>query len=448
MIFLKKLTPFTLPFLLAACGNDDLDPDAINAPDIYEFTSVTDPSAISSVDYKDATTRLVLIKELEHLLNSDYLQRYAEDNGKEAAVALLNRVYEGGTKLDFSDNLISVNLYDDSSTPTPIQSINFTNETATFSSLSENINLKEAMPGIRINLPLRKIVNGAYVGEFLGWSIININNGDAFPNTMIQQWFDKIATLATDTDNSGEFDTTTQFSESNINYRDLIITFLSASIPYSEITNIHLNTDGLTADNSQNDSSLPYTQLEHHWDMAFGYFGTRVTAKNESLENIAATANNSVNLVNEMVFDTAAATAQRDLDAVSGTSYLSRSIIKSALTGRQLISSNRTSQLDSYSKIISDSWEKTLAATLIHHINGTIDNGLTPNFDHWSHMKAYSLALQFNPNTSMPIDTMRNILNSFGTTPGSDQDYLINIFNIRSVIQKNYQFPIDDSKNW
>ena len=113
----KKVALISLPLLLTACGDDDLDPDSINAPDVYNFTSLTDPSAVSSVDYKEATTRLVLIEELNYLIGSQYFLEYAESHGKDDAIILLNRAYTEGTKSSFINNLASVSLYTGNSNP-------------------------------------------------------------------------------------------------------------------------------------------------------------------------------------------------------------------------------------------------------------------------------------------------------------------------------------------
>ncbi len=449
MISLKKLTPFTLPFLLAACGNDDLDPDAIDAPDTYEFNSLTDPSAMTSVDYSEATTRLVLIKELEYLINSEFLQDYGEQHDKEAVVALLNRVYREGTKPDSTNNLASVNLYDNSTTPTPIKSINFTDDTTTFTALMSNVNLQEVIPGLNTNIPTREIQDIEGNGDFIGWRLEGNSNGNTYAIGMIQSWFEVIATLATDVDDLGNVNTASQFSSNNINYRDLIISFLSASIPYFEVTNIHLHEDALEADNSHSTSSQSYTQLEHHWDMAYGYFGTTITAKTQSLTSLLATQSASLENANERIYDIAAEAAQRDIDSLLNSSAISRSFINNTIDGRTLISLNKTSSLYQYRKNILDNWEKTLAATLIHHINGSIGLGFTVNLDHWAHMKAYALALQFNPNPLLSEQVLLDIHSLIGELPKvGNKNYLKDLLLARDKIQASYNFPLSDVQKW
>ncbi len=108
MKILKGTTLFALPLLLVACGNDDLDTISIQAPDVYEFTSLLDPSAISSVDYKEATTQLILINELDHFIASDALQ---VGNSKEDALSKMNSLYKSGTQTFAINNLLTSDIY-------------------------------------------------------------------------------------------------------------------------------------------------------------------------------------------------------------------------------------------------------------------------------------------------------------------------------------------------
>ncbi len=444
----KKVALISLPLLLTACGDDDLDPDSINAPDVYDFTSLTDPSAVSSVDYKEATTRLVLIEELNYLIGSQYFLEYAESHGKDDAIILLNRAYTEGTKSSFINNLASVSLYTGNSNPTPINSINFTGNIVTFDSLSENVNLKEAMPGISTNIPTRTIESNEENGDFIGWEIEGNLDGNSYADNMIQDWFEVIAELLTDKDDFDEFDRTTQFIKDNINYHDLIISFLRASIPYSEISNRHLSPAVLAASNDQNDSTSPYTLLEHNWDMAFGYYGAPINIKLRSSANIIAAQTSSVTTINDHVFSIAGSAAQRDLDSPTNTSTLTKSFINAALTGRKLITLDNREQLADFAPILISNWEKTLAATLVHHINHSIaSSGNTVNLEHWAHMKAYALAMQFNSNTDE--QTLLDLHRLIGDLPLlNNRNYLIGLLEARGKLQNTYILPLSDLQNW
>ncbi len=427
MNFLKKLTPFTLPFLLAACGNDDLDPNDIQSPDTYEFTSITDPSATSSVDYREATTRLTLIKELEYLIESDELQAFGQETkSKEAVIALLNRVYDGGTQLSYSNNLMDVNLYDEASpAPTQVKGINVNDNTLTFTdnSLAENINLKDAL---------------------------SLN-----ANLQIQNWFISIALLAIDDDD------TTRFSSFGYDYQALIIGYLSVVMPFDQVSNHLLSTNNLGASNARDDSTTPYTLLEHNWDLAFGYFGTSTSAKIKSLDAITNGQENSVSHINYYVFDFAAETAQRDLQSTLREANFSQSLIELFLDGRTTISlnethdsfSNQSTLITNYAADILYHWERALAATLIYHTKNTITNRYSAdeyNY-HWAMMTIYAQAIAIYPNSAITDDLLTSLTKDKvdpTTNLASQTTYLGTLVDAERDTKDIYGFSSSDVSSW
>ncbi len=425
MIFLKKLTPFTLPFLLAACGEDDYDSSGIQAPNAYEFSSLTDPSAPSSVDYREATTQLTLIKELEYLIGSDELQAYGQANGRDAVIDLLNRVYEGGTQANFSNNLAAVNIYDnDLSTPTPIKGIDVSDGTLTF-----------AADSFSVNTNLKSTVSAAI-------------------NEQIQSWFLNIATLAIDTNDD------TRFTNNEFNYQALIIGYLAVVMPFDQVSNTYLSTSSLAANNSRNDSNSVYTQLEHNWDLAFGYFGTSTSAKTQSLDAIITTPTSNVSHINDFVFDMAAVTAQRDLDSTLREANFSQAIVENFLDGRTAISldeshdsfSNQRSLINNNATDILYNWERALAATLIYHTKNTIINRYVAddyNY-HWAMMTVYAQAIAIYPDSLLDPEVIAALTKSkLGTLELAKQTiYLQTLYEAEQDIKATYNFSSSDVSSW
>ncbi len=474
MNFLKKLTPFTLPFLLSACGDDDIEASLYTAPSSYDFPSRTNTASQSSVNYREATTRLVLIKELEHFIGSDYLQKLGtslvNDLGTIAALSrmteILNAIYETGTK-GGALSLASHNLYnlydpnnEETSGSTSIKGMSFLNAPPLYSSLTANVNIKDAMPGIITSIPNRQEENS--LGEFYGWYITNNLDGDTYADIMVTGWLEMIAKLAIDGDDE------TKFIQGNNNYQSLIISFLSTSIPYFQIANVHLNpSQGLNAGNSILNQLTDYTPLEHQWDLAFGYYGTMRSANNESLDTIISIPSTPIMDLNSLytgsVFDMAAATAQRDNDATFHDVYMSENIVNNFLQGREittldnpdLVDNDKQALINSKAISIVTGWEKALAATLVHHINRTIDNGASLNDTYkmsWSNMKAHALALQFSPHSTIDLDTLKDIHNAIGQQPHSRSStiniYLADILEARDTIQAIYNFSDENVQRW
>jgi len=464
MKFLKRLTPFTLPFLLAACGDDDLDTSGIQAPNVYEFSS----RSASSVDYKEVTTQMVLIKELEYLIGSGHLQTYALGVSEEGIINLLNQVYEGG-----SSNLIANNLYDSSTTPTPISGIttDLDKLQIDFSSFPENVNLKSKMPGENTDL-IHRDSDDSQIGNLIGWSISGILNKDEdqLSNKMIQAWFASIAKLAKD-------EPGTTFRSNGFDYQALVTSYLSTAIPYFQATNILLNSEsGLKANNTSQD---PYTALQHNWDLAFAYFGasrqykTNNKTQNSSANGLDGNGDEHIDLFSEYNFLHAKTTANLDNTTVLTDTDYSQIIMQAFLNGRQLIddhiaNGNETllSELNNQARIIRKYWELSIAAQLIHHLNNTsqlvtfygqnavIDAAYARS---WAYTKSYAIALQFNPSSIITFDQLTEtqttgihalISQSPETTASKLRSYQIKLLTARDLIAAIYDFSETNTLNW
>ncbi len=478
MAFLKNLTPFTLPLLLAACGNDDVDPNAINTPDIYEFSSQTVPSMASSVDYKEATTRLILINELKHLIGSDYLQSYGKDKTKVQVINLLNRLYLTGTKSG-DNNLANFNLYDlhdpdDAEEPgaTPIKGIAIESELpllqSSFANLAANVNLKDKMPGIVSDLIYKDSEDNA---DFIGWQITGIFDDNALPDEMIQQWFDIIGELAADGDDN------TKFIKNGIDYQQLVSTFLLGAISYGQATNQHLyiNAESNNASDANDDG---YTPLQHHWDLAFGYYGaakhlgqltqTQIIEKPD--HNFV---NDSIDLYSEYNFDFPINAALRDQAMILADTDYSGITNTAFLTGRHIIQSNfQEMDMDysSYASTIVENWELSLTATILHYLNKTrVDLAVYQIYPilfddyaySWSTLKGLSLALQFNPQSKLSYEQLNDFQNKLKTTPkiyndpetkpqseaGRITDYSADIYQALPIFS-DILFPGRNTRDW
>jgi hypothetical protein len=468
--------PFVLGLSLTGCGDDNLNPDDIGAPDTYNFSSQTSRSGESSVDYRDAITRLVLIKELEYLIGSKFLQDYATGKTKEEVVTLLNRVYTHGTA-----SLATNNIYDlhdpegiEVAGPTPINGLTLMSglnlQQTHFNELSPNINLSSVMPGKAYDL---HYVDGNEKIAFLGWSISGVTDENDMPEAMIQQWFGVIADLAIDGDSS----TRVVHTNSGRDYQKLISTFLLGAIAYGQSVNLHLN-KGLDSENSDTASDLSYTPLQHHWDMAYGYYGA---ARQLSQLTKSQTANqpdhnyegSDIDIFSEYTFDYPRDAAKRDIGTVLYNTNFYGNPMQAFLNGRQIIDSyfpdNTTNNseflvdLDIQKNMIIDQWEKTIAATAIHYINETAESVLyygqvailnAEYFKDWSRAKGYLLALQFNPDTKIGYADYQELHNLLGAGPELDPNprdlykYAGKMNSTHTIFQSNYGFSTSNIQEW
>ncbi len=472
MIFLKKLTPFTLPFLLAACGNDDLDPSDLHTPDTYEFSSLTVPSAESSVEYKEVITRHILINELNHLIGSEYLQTVGATQGKDAVIELLNRIYKIGTK-DQLNNLVSVNLYDaESADATPINGTPLLSGLAllqtTFSDLSPNINLQDVMPGIAYDLPYRDEFNADF-GELIGWEKFDVGDEDLLPDALIQHWFERIATFASDDDDS------TSYFEANLDYKTLIVQFLSATLSYPQVATFHLNEQqGLVAENSN--IGQPYTNLQHQWDLAFGHYGLARDAKSLGASQISEQADNdsngdgTIDLYAEYSYAFAQHAALKDMQSTFVDTNFSTKTVQAFLTGRQLIDLNYSdstqihnfrSKINEQASNILTNWENSLIATMVQNINALSKSvsyvELAPSLEQtyatqWANLKATALSLQFNENSPLGEDKLEALHSYIGSSPiimrAGIPYYTTDLFDARTLLQSQFNISQDNINAW
>ncbi len=480
MKFLKKLTPYTLPLLLVACGNDDLAEFSVTTPDVYEFSSLTDPSAPSSVNYKEATTRLMLIKELEYLIGSDYLQHVGHQSGKEAVLELLNTIYRGGTK-DNVTSLVNSNIYShydpegkEQPGKTNIKSIELEAGDSllqsSFSDLTQGINLQDIMPGRGIPLLHQENSNDLFVG----WNSKN-NTANQMSDYLIQTWFIGIAQLAEDSNSEGEADLSTKYT-AVLDLKQLVITFLMGSIPYLQSSSIHLGLDDGLATSNSIETSTPYTNLQHQWDMAFGYFGSPINANTLEITQLKNSAyfdtnsDNSIDLTSEYNFYFSQNAATRDADATLFDTRFHRDTQSGFLYGRALIDNQLSdpsvdldtlkSELFNVKKTILENWDDAIAAKMIHHINNI--GAIAPDWElsdiynrsylyHWSELKALATILQFNAHSKIDIETLKTMHDDIANIP--DKSHLINsflkkLFKIRAQLASTYNFSQEAIEFW
>jgi hypothetical protein len=276
-------------------------------------------------------------------------------------------------------------------------------------------------------------------------------------NVQIQDWFFNIATLAAD------FNKDTRFTNNGFNFKALVVGNLSVTMPFQQVSNTFLSASNLAADNTRNDSSSSYTQLEHNWDLSFGYFGSSKLAKTLSLDKVISINTNKTNNVSSLddfVFDVAAATAQRDFDSTLRESNFSKAIIEGFLNGRTSITLNeshklyskQTSLINQYASAILYNWEKSLAATLIYHTKNTIINRYKTNdYDyHWAMMTVYAQAIASYKNSLLPPETITLLTNDKLSTEDINKQtiYLETLFEAEQTIKTTYGFSRSDVSSW
>lgn len=476
---LAKAISVSMPFIfglgLFGCEDDNLNPSIINTNNSYEFSqhrSVNNP-----VNYLEATTALLLIDELDTLINSSYLQTFGQEHGYQATLALLNRVYKLGTSETEPDSLWNSNVYAiDSAESTPLNAVNLSNELLTYSQLAPNVSLQSLSPGFNQPLHNRYQPSSSVdennttgdVGYFVGWTILNIQDGDVAFDKVIQLWLAEIAKLASDQDS------TTKFRNGPINYRALITTTLKTSIPYFQASHNSFNQKTIAELATDNPESL-----KSLWDLGFGYSGMATHANDKKFsshtDQWANGAENLADLKQNNVSNTALFALLADEKSPYADIAYFNDLYTGFITGQSLLSIEQPnlndkeiqSHLYSTSSKILDTWEKALLAKLIGHLNDTVDEANivhitkiahTEYIDAWSNLKACAIALQFNPNSPLGITGLADIHRHIGNAPAGAnavREFQASLVSdrlddpaLRNVLQYIYDFSTIDTQSW
>ena len=95
-------------------------------------------------------------------------------------------------------------------------------------------------------------------------------------------------------------------------------------------------------------------------------------------------------------------------------------------------------------------WEKAVAATAIHYVNDSLQDLNSADLDaadlakHWSELKGFALAFQFNPRSPMSDADFVKLHNLIGEAPSLDESYKADLIEARALMGTAYSF---DSAN-
>lgn len=460
------------------------------APNIYEFSSRFDGR--SNVSFTGQTFRQILINNLEFFMSS--LKR---KEGK-----------RGGYPGSVTDAVVAMNSYFKFRSNGPLKSHGSINGLSRHHLQFKDLNgtVREVSEGSiynAIQLPAKNLVSkiagndnllrnrelkGWGSTHFYGLNLLDINadkQNDLFvePEDFIQAIFQTVAKNAFTgvpfTVPNGALEVQSidnaNITEDGVDLAQIVHKFLQGSVAFSQASGDYLSTDmgpgkGLNGDNTKPyKSSKNYTALEHFWDEAFGYFGAArdfaTYTDMEIAEKLSKDSNGDgkISVLREKnIGEVAQNSAQMDLQVEhdgEGGLDLSGEAIMSFIAGRELISKKPAGYLkyvQAHAAIAIGVWEKTLAATVIHYINSTLEvmDGygttkyfLTTHAKSWSGMKGYALAFQFNPTSQLSLSDFETFHNLVGDKPTlmtasmtDINDYKENLLKARDILRKAFGF--------
>ena len=429
---LKCSILFASALLIACGGGDDDNPvdsgsggsTTIDMPTAYVFDSRFNDGE-SSVAYSGQTVRNLLLQDLKIFI---------DNLGKEGA--------ESATV----DDLLQFYAYDDG--------LNL-----------ESLTTGGDMPVVEnrySSISTGKNLSGKISSEVV------IGYGKT-ADELVREWFEIIAANSQDTDKLG---TPAVYTDDNgVDLTQMINKVLIGAVPYYQATGVYLG--GLLEDeNGSPVEGKSYTEMEHHWDEAFGYFGAARDYSRYSDDQLAggvgdytfdSNGDGQIDFKSEYNFGLSRNAGKRDKGG-SGVN-LSGDIFAAFLAGRTLIvNQGSVSEIAAQREAAANGMEKVIAATVVHYINDTLSDMAALGTDdenrvnlnkHWAEMKGFTVALQYSPFRLIGQGQLEELHGIMGQAPsyeapGSDAyDGIVSSYmRAKDVLQEAYGFSADNMANW
>ena len=456
------------------------------APSVYQFKSRSDANS-SSVSYTGQSFRQVLNSDLKAFMGS--LKRGNYDGLSEDAYLAMDSYYSYR-----SDNDLDVPgaIYGFSNFMTKAKSIDGSilpaSEGVFYDDLQENgKQLRNKTAGN--DNPLRR-------GELKGWNSKTLQNlnldlvdGDANdkvePEDLVDFWMKACAHNASEENPflaevaEGKFQRVESacVTEDGLDITQLVQKFLHGSVSFSQAARDYLSVNlgaskGLNASNELKEGSL-YTAQEHHWDEAFGYYGSARDYLNYQAIDIAkglsidTDGNGKINMMSEKNYGLSINAAKHELGAAGKDVSLVFESGDAFIKGRHLIAQGN----DSLKPLIRAqairalaAWEKTIAASVIHYINktmsemsqwGTDEYLFKDHAKYWSEMKGFALAFQFSP-VSLLSDKGFDLVHSLmrdkpvlgHASPEEITTYKEQLLEARGILAEAFEFSDETVSKW
>ncbi len=407
---------------------DDVGPDTSEdvveqRPTTYTFPSKP-VSGADSVDYDGQVLRQVLLQNLTSYIG-----------GLTAAIdgATFAPTQEGEVvaALDFYFRFDGDSYGDEphgvSTTPAPLQS--------TYADVSAGRDIVGKLAGNDAATDHKD-----WSTEFVGWSDASIaahGGSITSPEGLVVAFFETLEAQAL-ARVDGDIPTGTDgahlpvyVTPTGLDLQQLIQKTLHGALSFSQAADDYLDSEhpgkGILASNVAAEGAK-YTPLGHGWDEGFGYWGAARDYAAYSDEELAGKGGDAarklgyfdtdgdgaVDLTQEFNWGVSTNAAKRDLGShADAKTDFTGDLWNAFLEGRWIIhqadgelTPDELAALEAQRDIAVLTWEKVIAATVVHYINDTLKEmakfdtdaySFAKHAKGWSEMKGFALAFQFNP---------------------------------------------------
>ena len=417
--------------VVISCSDDTVtepDNDKITVPGAYSFASRFETGK-SSVSYTGQIVRNLLVQDIKILI---------DQTGK-----------PGGNLVTATDILALYDYQDSDNLNSPTTTGNLPPLETSYSLISTGKNL---------------------TGKISGATLIGTNK--TVDQTM-REWFAEVEALSKDASRLGT--PMAHTNDQGLDLSQLINKVLLGSVVYYQGTGIYLASITDRDNTAQKGGTALYTDMEHAWDEAYGYYGAARDYFNYSDADLAgsvdqftndANGDGKIDFTSEYNFGFSRNAGKRDKGSSTGIDF-TRIVFQKFLEGRTTIVNQGTeAELIAIRNAIANEWEKVIAATVVHYINETLNDMAeltsesTPANSkdlnkHWAEMKGFAWALQFNPLKLISNADLQTLHTNFGdspiySAPGTNDytTYRAGLETSRSILQNVYEFSKSDVLGW
>lgn len=185
-------------------------------------------------------------------------------------------------------------------------------------------------------------------------------------------------------------------------FTQLIEKGLMGAVFYNQIFNVYLTDEriGPNVENEQTREGTNYTDKEHHFDEAYGYFDAPVDFESDWPES----------RTDELRFWNKYSNGSDEQLGFNDT------IMDAFIAGRTAIVNDNQSELDQQVDVLYESLELLAAATAVHYINDTLSHLNSENigeaFHTLSEAWAFVNALKYSPEREISLEQIDQILNT------------------------------------
>ena len=431
MLRLKKL-PFyaliacSMSLVATKCEDDDVVPQTvvveggIDVPSTYSFESRFG-EGLSSVSYGGQVVRNLLVADIKKIIDNEAAAT-SPSPVKTRVLALFNR-----EDSDDANTLINT-------TPAPLET--------KYSAISSGKNLS---------------------GKIATDAVKYYGDGTKTPETLITEWLDQIdANIA-----NGATGKDIYITGDLVDINQMINKLILGSVIYFRGSQDYLI--GLeNRDNSGPKGEALYTDMEHGFDEAFGYYGasrsygsfTDTELKSKPYKDIDG--DGAIDFQSEYNFGFSTNAGKRDAGAVEMTDF-TKDAFDAFLACRTAITNERSNaEIAIFARSAHETWEKVIAATVIHYINDTKNDLDDYDADpasakanlakHYGEMKAFGLALAYGGSEYRLISDadLTAIHEYFGDAPNvtNISSYKSDLDKAAEIMRLTYNFAQGNVANW